>query len=140
MRMRSSTVTTLAADAYIQGDLRIPGNLVLHGRIEGHGAVGGILTVGPRGVWDGDVEATFLYVDGLVTGSVVASAQIVVGRRGRIQGWVRTPQLKILEGGRVDGELFVGKAQVHHLSRAGRRVRPAPAAQAVGQAYVARRA
>ncbi len=115
MNMRSSTVTTLAADSEIRGDLKIGGHLVVYGRVEGCGTVGSILTIGARGVWDGDVEAPFVYVDGVVTGSVVASQQIVVGPRGWIQGWVRAARLKVQEGGRVDGEVLVGKAQVHAM-------------------------
>jgi len=116
MSMRSSTVTTLAADSEIRGDLKINGRLVVHGRVQGRGTVGGILTIGARGVWDGDVEAPFVYVDGIVTGSVVAAQQIVVGPRGWIQGWVRTARLRLQEGGRIDGEVLVGKAQVHAMS------------------------
>ena len=116
MNMRSSTVTTLAADSEIRGNLKIGGHLVVHGRVEGCGTVGSILTIGARGVWDGDVEAPFVYVDGVVTGSVVAAQQIVVGPRGWIQGWVRTARLKVQEGGRIDGEVLVGKAQVHAMS------------------------
>ncbi len=121
MNMRSSTVTTLAADSEIRGDLKIGGHLVVHGRVEGRGTVGSILTIGARGVWDGDVEAPFVYVDGVVTGSVVAAQQIVVGPRGWIQGWVRTARLKVQEGGRIDGEVLVGKAQVHAMAPERRR-------------------
>jgi len=102
MSMRSSTVTTLAADSEIRGDLKINGRLVVHGRVQGRGTVGGILTIGARGVWDGDVEAPFVYVDGIVTGSVVAAQ--------------RTARLRLQEGGRIDGEVLVGKAQVHAMS------------------------
>ncbi len=116
MKMRSCTVTTFAADAFLEGELHLKGNLVHHGRFKGRGSVEGILTIGPRGVWEGEAEAPIVFVDGLVVGSVVASCQVVVGSRGRIQGWVRAARLKIHDGGRVDGELFVGKAHVHTLN------------------------
>jgi cytoskeletal protein CcmA (bactofilin family) len=95
--------TVVAEGTRIHGELSLEGKLHIDGRVEGSIHCRGDVSIGPKGRFEGGVEAETLVVAGEVEGRVSCTGvEIVAG--GRLQGEVSSESLVIAPGGQFIGE------------------------------------
>ena len=95
--------TIIGAGAVIEGIVRISGRVQVDGRIEGTLEVDGDVSVGPKGVVNGELMGTTLVIGGTATGSVIARNHLHVVSTGVVQGDVRYDTLQVDRGGLIGG-------------------------------------
>lgn len=105
----TATPSVIGSGMELDGQLRARGDLRIEGRVKGSIRTEGEVVVAPRGVVDGDIEASEVNVGGRVTGSVVASEAARFMEGCHVDAEVRAPVVQIEEGGVVNGRLVMEK-------------------------------
>ena len=105
----SATPSVIGSGMELDGQLRARGDLRIEGRVKGSIQTEGEVVVAPRGVVDGDIEASEVNVGGRVTGTVVASGAARFLQGCHVDAEVRAPVVQIEEGGVVNGRLVMEK-------------------------------
>lgn len=90
--------TVLTGEATFKGMLRVDGHLA--GRVSSQE---GTLIVSNNGQVDANVEVAVAQVYGNVTGDIIASKRIELGRAARVTGNIQTPALVIEQGAVFEG-------------------------------------
>ena len=111
----------LGAGTAFAGRLTFAGVVRIDGAFEGEIASSGTLVVGENARIAGRVAVGRLLCGGRVEADVTAEASVTIHSRGVLLGTVRTPALIVDEGGRLDGEVSMGRPDA---------AEPAPAALA----------
>lgn len=112
----NNSISTLARDTFIEGELKCEGTLV----IEGHffGTVQGCqkLVIGENGTVDGTVEVNNALVFGGVNGEVKVGELLHIQSTGKITGDITTNKICIDIGGEFSGNCQMG-AEVTQAKR-----------------------
>lgn len=105
------------------GELHIEGNLRVSGTLEGQIEATGDVDVTEAAKVKASVAGREVTVSGLVSGPVVASKKLVIGKSGSVVGDVRVPRLVMQDGATLSGNVQMGS----HAAQP----EPAPAAAPV---------
>ncbi len=97
----------LSADIEIKGTVTFATDLVSHGKIEGEILSSAMLTVGPTGKIDGDIQAAAVAIHGQVTGNITVEERCELKGNARLIGDLEAPRLVMEEGA-----TFIGKCNV----------------------------
>jgi len=81
-----------------QGGFRVQGCIRIDGEIEGSVVASDTVIVGKTGLVKAEVEAASAVVAGTVQGNIVGSERVQLEKGARVEGDIRTPNLKIDEG------------------------------------------
>ncbi len=109
---------TLSAGCSLTGNVTFSGPTILSGRIDGDVDCDGLLIIEAGGSIIGNVTATSIVVQGMLSGGIEARETIEVGPTGRLSGSAYTPCLKVDAGARVDANLVVSaERSVAHINR-----------------------
>ena len=100
---KAAEPTIIGAGAVIEGIVRVSGRVQIDGRIEGTLEVEGEVSVGPKGVVDGELLGTTLVIGGKATGKITARNHLHVVSTGVVQGDVRYDTLQVDRGGLIGG-------------------------------------
>ena len=99
----------LGKGAQITGDICFAGGLHIDGKIvgdvTGQSAAGCGLTLGLGGIIEGDLDVSYVVIDGTVIGDVRASQRAELASGARIQGALYYGVLEMDEGAEVNGKL-----------------------------------
>lgn len=101
--------TVVGPGSVFSGTLAGKDNYVVHGRVEGDCDLQGSVVVMEQGVWQGDIVATNVTVNGTLHGNVTAKGKLELGSNARIEGDITSPVIAIAEGARYDGEIRMAK-------------------------------
>lgn len=96
--------TCVEGDVSFSGNLRIDGTI--HGKVVGIGDIDSVLTISEHGAVEGEVDASFVVLNGRVTGAVTGSKHIELQAKARICGDVRYRSIEIQLGAIVEGRLI----------------------------------
>ena len=90
------------------GELHIEGNLRVAGTLEGQIEATGDVDVTEAAKVKASVMGREVNVSGQVSGPVVASKKLVIGRSGSVTGDVRVPRLVMADGASLSGNVQMG--------------------------------
>ena len=98
----------LAAGILIEGKIEGRGDVRVVGRFKGTVNVEGELTVEPGAEIQGEVTADTVFVDGEVTGQVVARRHVQLRESGAVLGDVKAESLTVAAGSKMRGNVEFG--------------------------------
>ena len=124
-------------------DSRIPSGIKINGQISGNvdlfidgvvkGSIrlpGARLTVGPQGNVEADLEASEVFIEGVVTGNIKAADKAHFGPASRTKGGIVAPRIGIQEGARLSGKVdMTAPVAAPTASKAAAPIVPAPSPQ-----------
>jgi cytoskeletal protein CcmA (bactofilin family) len=102
-RIEPSTLSIVAADLVINGDLESAGVIKIEGRVTGSVRAGQQILIGAEAVVEGDLLTREAVVGGTVHGTIHAADRVEVQAQALVEGDIHTRNLVIQEGGRVNG-------------------------------------
>ena len=110
MRRRTdhTTLSIIAKDLTVVGDLSTEGVVKIEGRVQGTIRAGTQVLIAPGAVVQGDLHATEAVIGGRVEGNVHATDRVEVQATAQVQGDVMTRRIVVLEGGSVNGSIKMG--------------------------------
>ena len=97
--------TVITGEASFKSMLRVDGRF--SGRIS---SADGALIVGAGGQVDANIEVAVATIHGVVTGDIIASDRIELGRAAKLNGNIQTPSLMIEQGAIFEGSCKMVKA------------------------------
>lgn len=128
-------VSVVGPGMEVEGDCRCQGALRVDGRVQGTIRAGKSVVVGEGGEVEGDILTQDAVVAGHVVGSIHAESRLELREGCRVDGDIRSPSVRLEEGGRVDGELEMTPEAASSMTGDGRRGRTgAPEARPNGEA------
>ena len=98
--------TVITGEASFKSMLRVDGRF--SGRIQ---STGGALIVGSGGQVDANIEVAVATIHGIVTGDIIASDRIELGRAAKLTGNIQTPSLMIEQGAVFEGSCKMTQAK-----------------------------
>jgi cytoskeletal protein CcmA (bactofilin family) len=128
-----TSMVMLGPNDRLIGELHIEGNLRVSGTLEGQIEATGDIEVAEAAKVKASVVGREVNVSGQVSGPVVASKKLVIGKSGSITGDVRVPRLVMADGASLSGNVQMGPqvaAQMAQAEQAPAEL-PAPAEMAV---------
>lgn len=103
---KQSTISFIAGDTQLVGDIQSNARLMVEGSVEGNIRCSE-LTVSPTGRVAGDLQTGIAFVAGKHIGTIIAHKKLTIHTTGSVEGKILTRSLVIEEGGRVDGDIKV---------------------------------
>ena len=82
----------------ITGNIRSPGPIQISGNVKGNGTFDDLLVISPTCIWEGDIVADSIIVEGKITGNIIGRKNIQIASRAQIVGDISTPKLTIAPG------------------------------------------
>jgi len=98
--------TVITGESTFKSMLRVDGRY--SGRIN---STGGTLIVGSGGQVDANIEVAVATIHGVVTGDIVASDRVELGRAAKLTGNIQTPSLVIEQGAVFEGSCKMSQAK-----------------------------
>ncbi len=99
---------SLAEDVIIEGVLVFTDRLVFNGKITGEIKSDGVLTIKSDAVVDANLNVKTLYLEGKVTGIVIATEGVTLAPTAEVVGDVSTARLTVEPGAVIHGKTSVG--------------------------------
>ena len=107
--MKSDLQTFLDSGTSFEGKISFTGAVRIDGHFRGTASADGTLVVGETGTIDAKLDVKELLVLGSVVGEVTAKERVEVGPQGRLDGVVRAPRIKIVDGAQVSAKIEMGE-------------------------------
>jgi len=104
-RVDAHTLSIIAPDLAVTGDLRAESVVRIEGRVAGNVVTGGQILLSQGGVVEGNLETREAILAGEVHGNVTATERVEIQPTAVIHGDIITPRLLIQEGGRLNGAI-----------------------------------
>ena len=98
--------TVITGEASFKSMLRVDGRF--SGKIN---STGGTLIVGSGGQVDANIDVSIAKIHGVVTGDIVASDRVELGRAAKLTGNIQTPSLVIEQGAIFEGSCKMTQAK-----------------------------
>ena len=99
------SVTLIGEDISLNGTIQMDrGTIRLDGRLEGAIVGRGLLLIGEKGFFRGEVQVDTLILCGHAEGILTIFDRTQITSTGTLMGKLRTRHLTVEEGGRFDGE------------------------------------
>ena len=92
---------TISYNTTITGDIRSPGPIQVSGNVKGNGTFDDLLIVSSTCVWDGDIVADSIIVEGIITGNIIGRKKIQIDSKAQVIGDITTPKLTIAQGAKI---------------------------------------
>ncbi len=107
------SLSMIASDLRVVGDLITEGVVKIEGQVEGTIKAGSQVLVAQGAKINGDINTKEAVVGGDVTGTIVAQERVEIQSSALVTGDITTKRIVVLEGGQVNGEIRMdGKASV----------------------------
>ncbi len=114
-------VSLIGAGMTITGNVTTTGTVRIEGQLDGNVQTNQGVVVGPEGVVNGDIEAQDAVIGGRVRGAVRTTGRLELHSTCDIEGEISAPRFKMDEGGRVSGNVRIGRAADSASPRPARR-------------------
>jgi cytoskeletal protein CcmA (bactofilin family) len=109
-RKHDETITLIAPDTEVTGELRFRNQLFVNGRVNGNvsadPAESAVVVIGDKGTVVGDISAAHVIVAGCVEGNVHAYTKVELAPKSRIKGNVYYKLMEMQLGAQVEGQLL----------------------------------
>ncbi len=105
---RESSLSIIAADLTVVGELRTEGVVKIDGTVEGNVRAARQVLISKGGYVRGDVVTKEAIVGGRVAGSIQASERVEVQDAATVEGDIATQRILVHEGGEVNGNVKMG--------------------------------
>jgi cytoskeletal protein CcmA (bactofilin family) len=103
-------VTLITAKAEIQGDIRISEALQIEGAVKGNILAdpdsSAEVTIGVKGIVEGEIRAPHVVINGEVKGDVYSSEHITLNKNALVTGDVHYVMMEMVMGAKVNGKLL----------------------------------
>lgn len=109
-QMTDNSVSTIAQDMKITGDVTCGGVIRVEGQVEGSISGARQVLIGRQGMVKGDVNAKEAVIGGKVEGSVTATERIEIQGTALINGDIMAKSMLVQEGGRINGAIRMEEA------------------------------
>lgn len=120
----AKNVTLITAKAEILGDIRISEALQIEGAIKGNILAdpdsNAEVTIGVKGIVEGEIRAPHVVINGEVKGDVYSSEHITLNKNALITGDVHYVMMEMVMGAKVNGKLL------HVTSEQGKKAKKDP--------------
>ncbi len=103
-----STVTVIAADTHIRGEMTFDHTARVLGTFEGKVVAKGELQIAEGAACNAEVDATKVTVDGTVEGNVNAKDCVQLNTKAKVKGDIKAAKLVVAEGASLFGHCAVG--------------------------------
>jgi cytoskeletal protein CcmA (bactofilin family) len=100
-----NSVSTIASDMKITGDVTCSGVIRIEGQVEGSVKGARQVLIGRQGMVKGDVSAREAIIGGRIEGSVTATERVEVQGTALINGDLFAKSMLVQEGGRINGAI-----------------------------------
>ena len=110
MRRRTdhTTLSIIAKDLTVSGDLATEGVVKIEGKVKGTIRANTQTLIAPGALVQGDLYTAEAIIGGRVEGNVHATDRVEVQATAEVQGDVYTRRIVVLEGGSVNGSIKMG--------------------------------
>ena len=110
MRRRTdhTTLSIIAKDLTVSGDLTTEGVVKIEGKVKGTIRANTQTLIAPGALVQGDLYTAEAIIGGRVEGNVHATDRVEVQATAEVQGDVYTRRIVVLEGGNVNGSIKMG--------------------------------
>ena len=110
MRRRTdhTTLSIIAKDLTVSGDLTTEGVVKIEGKVKGTIRANTQTLIAPGALVQGDLYTAEAIIGGRVEGNVHATDRVEVQATAEVQGDVFTRRIVVLEGGSVNGSIKMG--------------------------------
>ena len=102
---RRSATTHIAAGSRLVGDIAGTTDLIVEGYVRGTLEMENAVVIGETGVVDGEIRARAVRGSGVVNGNVTGTVEVEILPKGKIEGDVAAPRLRIAEGAFFKGNV-----------------------------------
>ena len=106
----AKNVTLITAKAEIQGDVRISEALQIEGAVKGNILAdpdsNAEVTIGVKGIVEGEIRAPHIVINGEVKGDVYSSEHITLKKNALVTGDVHYVMMEMVMGAKVNGKLL----------------------------------
>jgi cytoskeletal protein CcmA (bactofilin family) len=106
---RADSISILAAGTRVSGELEVDGVIKIEGCVEGTVKAQGQVLVVKGGKVEGDIIARQVVIGGEVKGGIMADERVEVQATSVVNGDITTPQITVLEGGKINGNIHMEK-------------------------------
>ena len=102
-RTDPNTISIIAPDMVVTGNLRAEGIVRIEGRVAGNVSAAYQILLSSGGVIEGNLDTREAVLGGEVHGTVTAGERVEVQATAQLHGDIVTPRLLIQEGGQLNG-------------------------------------
>jgi len=99
----------IPAGITVIGELRSSGIVRVDARIEGNGFIDGLVMLTKKCVWQGNLVAEEIFVDGTIEGNITAHKKIHLNQKCNVTGSVHCPKVIIHDGAKIDAKFYMKK-------------------------------
>ncbi len=113
MRRRTdhTSLSIIAKDLTVTGDLATEGVVKIEGKVKGTIRANTQALIAPGALVQGDVHTAEAVIGGRVEGNIHATDRVEVQATAEVQGDVFTRRVVVLEGGSVNGSIKMGSVR-----------------------------
>jgi cytoskeletal protein CcmA (bactofilin family) len=104
-----SSCSVIAAQSFIEGNIKSQDDLLVSGRIIGDIECSGMVRLGQEGQIKGDIHSRFIIIEGELIGDIKEAEQLEIRKNGQIQGNITTKSLAMAEGSALQGNINMSK-------------------------------
>ena len=127
----ANAATVITASTVVRGRIEGSEDLDIQGRVEGQIELGGAVDIDAAARVDGAIEATSIYVHGVLVGNGSASDTIHLTAEARVIGDLTAPKIIIDDGAKIRGLVDMGPSSAaaapSRAAQAAQTVRPTAA-------------
>lgn len=98
-------VSIISSTMQIQGNILTKGNLRIDGKVKGDIKADGVMTIGPQGYVEGNIDAANITIGGKILGTIICREKLVLEDKSQLKGDL-TAKILIVE----EGALFTGRS------------------------------
>ncbi|RAU18612.1 hypothetical protein DN062_07535 [Nitrincola tibetensis] len=104
--IRPENNASIGSTIEVEGTVKGQEDLLIEGKVKGTVEIKDhCVTIGTQGNVSADVFARIIYIDGTVTGNLVASEKIIVRKSADIQGSIVSPRISLEDGAQLNGSI-----------------------------------
>jgi cytoskeletal protein CcmA (bactofilin family) len=107
-----ASLSIIASDLTVIGDLETSGVVKVEGRVQGAVRAGTQVLVSTEALIEGDIQTKEAIIGGEVSGAIRAEDRVEIQATALINGDISARRIVMLEGGRVNGEIKMDIAVV----------------------------
>jgi len=99
----ADSTSFVSRNARIEGDIRGDENIVIEGFIKGSIQLDGDVHIGVTGIVEADIKAINVYIEGKVTGNIMARDRLEIHASGKMIGDISARSIDIKDGSAFEG-------------------------------------
>ncbi len=107
IKVTDAISTVIGRGTHIEGPVKIKNSARIDGHIQGSVTSDQDIIIGEGGIVDGKIVSKTAIIGGKVSGTVMATRQVILEENAELLGDIHTEQLKITEGAKFNGYCYM---------------------------------